>query len=329
MLVVIFWRMGYTVDKAGCGGCHNDEFSIARNFDMPITLDHQLQEQIPKDNAAFPVLFYCDELASLPDCAGPLHWHPYFEIASARSGELDYQVGQEHIVLKPGDSIFVNRNMLHGIRQIAGDAPDPMPNIVFSGTAVAPESAAIYQKYIKPILECDVLPFVVFRNGDSSCSELRRLIDEIYSAMQEREDCYEMIVQRNIGCIFEYFFRNFDALPKSEASRVRLNTQIRIQKMLSFIYGHYKEAVTLEDIAKAANISRSEAGRCFNTYMGCSPVEALIRYRLQQAQRMLGETVLPLQEISFECGFHSVNYFSRQFRKLYGYAPGKRHGLGK
>lgn len=75
--------------------------------------------------------FYCDELATLPNYAGPLHWHPYFEIATAKSGVLDYQVGQKRIILEAGDSILVNSNMLHGIRQVSGDIPDPMPNIVF------------------------------------------------------------------------------------------------------------------------------------------------------------------------------------------------------
>ena len=296
---------------------------------MTIKINHQLQEQIPHDTAIFPVTFYCDELATLPNREGPLHWHPYFEIATAKSGVLDYQVGQNHIILEAGDSIFVNSNMLHGIRQVSGDTPDPMPNIVFSGTVVAPETGTIYQKYISPIAGCDLLPFIVFRHDNSQCDEVNGLINDIYCVMREQTDCYEMIVQRNISCIFEYIFHYFDVFPKSGASRIQLSAQIRVQKMLSYIYEHYAEEVTLEDIAGAANISRSEAGRCFNTYMGCSPVDALIQYRLQKAHRLLNETTLTLREISYDCGFHSVNYFSRQFRKRYGYAPGKNRTLGK
>ena len=67
--------------------------------------------------------------------------------------------------------------------------------------------------------------------------------------------------------------------------------------MLTFIYTHYAESVTLDDIARAADISRSEAGRCFNAYLGCSPVDALIQYRLQTACRLLSDTTLTLQEI--------------------------------
>lgn len=296
---------------------------------MPILLDRQLREKIPHDAVTFPITFFSDELASLPDWAGPLHWHPDFEIASAECGVLDYQVGQQHIHLEPGDSIFVNGNMLHGIHQLSGDEPDPMPNIVFSGTLAAPETSVIYQKYILPVIGCGTLPFIVFRHDEPDHSEVLRLIGEIYTAFREQDICFEMTVQRNISRIFEYICRNFESLPRSEESRIQLTAQIRIQKMLTYIYEHYADAVTLEDIAGAANISRSEAGRCFQTYMNCSPVDALIRHRLQTARRLLNETTLTLQEISYDCGFHSVNYFSRQFKKLYGYAPSKNRTLGK
>ncbi len=296
---------------------------------MAIILDHQLREQIPHNNNDFPITYFHDELASLPNRAGPLHWHPEFELATATVFALDFQVGQEHIVLEAGDSIFVNGNILHGIKQFHGDIPEPMPNIVFSSGVIASEISAINQKYVKPISTCDSLPYIVFRNGNERQREVNRLIREIYQAMSSQGECCEMVVQRNLNHIFEYIFRNFEALPKSQVSRIQITAQIRIQQMLAYIYEHYTEAVTLEEISRAANISRSEAGRCFNTYMGCSPIEALIKYRLQVAHRLLSETNLTLQEISLECGFNSVNYFSRQFRKNYGYAPGNRRVLGK
>lgn len=296
---------------------------------MPILLDHQLREQITHESAIFPIAFFRDELASLPNCEGPLHWHPELEIATAVSSVLDFQVGKEHIILKPGDSIFVNGNMLHGAKQLSGDIPDPVPNIVFSGAVIAPETSAIYRKYIHPIVSCNTLPFIVFQQGNGWQGEVNRLVKEIYSQMDHQDPCYEMAVQRALSSIFELIFLNFEDLPKSETTRIQVDAQIRVQKMLSYIYEHYSETVTLEDIAGAANISRSEAGRCFNTYMGCSPIEALIQFRLQIAHRLLGDTTLTLREISSACGFNSVNYFSRQFRRAYGYTPGQKRSLGK
>ena len=39
---------------------------------------------------------------------GAIHWHPDLEIATAAKNVLDYQVGQQHIILEAGDSIFIN-----------------------------------------------------------------------------------------------------------------------------------------------------------------------------------------------------------------------------
>lgn len=290
---------------------------------MPIILDNELREYIPYNAIEFPITYFHDELVTLPDWAGPLHWHPDFEIATAELGALDYQVGEEHIILEKGDSVFVNGNMLHGIKQLSGDLPDPMPNVVFSGTLISPETSTIYQKYIQPIASCDSLPFVVFRHNNNCHSEINALIKDIYKQMNEKKGGYELAVQRNISHIFEFIHFNFSELPKSETTRIQINNQIRLQKMLTYIYENYAEPVTLEDISKAANVSRSEAGRCFRTYMGCSPVDALIQYRLQMARQLLSEKTQTLQQISYSCGFNSVNYFSRQFKKRYGYAPSK------
>lgn len=296
---------------------------------MAILLDHQLREQIPHNATDFPITYFHDELSTLPNLAGPLHWHPDFEIATANIGILDYQVGHHHILLEAGDSIFVNGNILHGIKQISGEIPDPMPNIVFSGTLIAAGASTIYQKYVQPIAQCDTLPYIVFRHNDCACRKIHALIHDTYEQLHKQTSCYEMMVQRNINCIFEHIFLNFDTLEKAETTRIQIKNQIRIQKMLAYIYEHYAEPVSLEEIAHAANISRSEAGRCFNRYMGCSPIDALIQHRLQMAQKLLDEKTHSLQQISYSCGFNSVNYFSRQFKKFYGYSPTQREYSGK
>ncbi len=133
------------------------------------------------------------------------------------------------------------------------------------------------------------------------------LINDIYQELQEQRNGYEMVVQRKLSLILENIVFKLDFFRILECTRVLINTHIRFQKMLSYIYEHYRETITLEDIAKAADISRSEAGRCFKHYMSCSPIDALIQYRLQVAHRLLNETTLSLEEISDSCGFHSTN----------------------
>ncbi len=294
---------------------------------MPIILDHHLREQINHISPDFPVAYFHDEMADLPNRAGPVHWHPEFEIVSAKAGVLDYQVGEEHVLLEAGDRIFVNSNMLHGISQAAGDAPDPMPGIVFPGTIIAPEGSRIYQRYIRRIAACDRLPYIVFRKGEHE--EIHAAVERIYGLLDEGGDFYELGLLAELIFIFESLNRNFEEWPRTQISRVRLNAQIRVQQMLSFIYLHYAENVTLADISAAASISRSEAGRCFAAYLHMPPIEYLVRYRLEKACELLADSSLPIQEISQACGFHSTSYFTRRFRSLYGYPPGQSRMKGK
>lgn len=122
------------------------------------------------------------------------------------------------------------------MKQLSGDVPEPMPNIVFSGTVIAPETSDIYRKYIHPIVTCDTLPFVVFGQHERWHRQMNRLVKETYHLLREHDDCYEMAVQRNLNIIFESVYRHFDALPKSKATRIQLSAQIRIQQMLTYIY---------------------------------------------------------------------------------------------
>lgn len=296
---------------------------------MAVQIDRQMRERIDHRESCFPISFFENELSELPGRQGPLHWHPDFEIARAECGVLDYQVGKEHIRLEAGDSLLVNRNLLHSVRQVAGDRPDPLPVMVFSGSLIAPETSAIYQKYIAPIGDCDGLPFVVFRRRESWCEEIRRLVDRLFFNLKQQPACYEMAVQRELSRLFEELFRHLETLPRFAASRVQLRTQVRVQTMLAYIYAHYAEPVSFADIARAASISQSEAARCFHEYMDCSPMGVLIRYRLQTAHRLLRDSSLTVEQISLACGFRSASYFGRQFRKTYGYTPGQARSLGK
>ena len=85
--------------------------------------------------------------------------------------------------------------------------------------------------------------------------------------------------------------------------------------MVQYIQKHFSEMISLEDLAASANISRSEAGRCFQKYYADTPMSYLIRYRLQQAQKLLLTSTLSVKEISCQCGFSDSSYFVKVFRK--------------
>ena len=86
--------------------------------------------------------------------------------------------------------------------------------------------------------------------------------------------------------------------------------------------GAFKGQVSgLEEIAKAAGVSRRECFRCFKELRGESPTVFLTQYRLSIAATQLATTGLPISAIAENCGFESSGYFSRLFKARYGKTP--------
>ena len=117
------------------------------------------------------------------------------KLPERRPGVLEYQVGKEHIELKAGDSLLVNRNLLHSVRQVSGGLPDPgAHHCLFRHRDRSPKAARSIKNTLHPIADCTSLPFVVFRRQEDWCRESHCLLDEIFTALRQRTDCYEMVV---------------------------------------------------------------------------------------------------------------------------------------
>ena len=96
---------------------------------------------------------------------------------------------------------------------------------------------------------------------------------------------------------------------------------IALSEMVKFIQEHYRESICVDDIAKAAGVSRRECFRCFKELRGESPTVFLTQYRLSIAATQLATTGLPISAIAENGGFESSGYFSRLFKARYGKTP--------
>ena len=95
----------------------------------------------------------------------------------------------------------------------------------------------------------------------------------------------------------------------------------RAREILAYMYAHYHEKITVEDISKHVAISRSECFRCFKRVTGKKPVEYLNDYRLLKAAQLIRETEKSIEEISSICGFASASFFGKVFKEKYGKTP--------
>lgn len=108
------------------------------------------------------------------------------------------------------------------------------------------------------------------------------------------------------------------------------DSQGPIEAAMEFARTNYAQSVGVEEMARAAGLSRYHFSRRFRTTTGCTPGEYLIRLRLEKAVALLQKPgKLLIKEIATACGFSDSNYFCRRFREHFGVAPGefRRSGI--
>lgn len=95
----------------------------------------------------------------------------------------------------------------------------------------------------------------------------------------------------------------------------------QISEVLGFLERHYAEPVTIDDLARVAGMSPTSLFRTFRNIMNRSPMDYLIRMRIDKAVHLLRRGGMRVTEVSEAVGFNDSNYFARQFRQVTGQSP--------
>jgi AraC-like DNA-binding protein len=96
---------------------------------------------------------------------------------------------------------------------------------------------------------------------------------------------------------------------------------LRLGRVIGYLEQYYTTAITLDQLAEVGELSRRTLTREFRRALGCSPIEYLIRLRIQHAVALLQDGSLSMTEVAFRVGFQDSNYFARQFRSFMGCSP--------
>lgn len=111
---------------------------------------------------------------------------------------------------------------------------------------------------------------------------------------------------------------------ESAPTKIDIQREYKKNQVVEYIKEHYKEKISLEDIAKEFNYSVGHLCRKFKEEIGDSVVNYIIKYRISIAMKLLFERQeLSIEEIALDVGFNDVQFFDKTFKKLTGMTPGK------
>jgi AraC-like DNA-binding protein len=83
----------------------------------------------------------------------------------------------------------------------------------------------------------------------------------------------------------------------------------------------YTEALRVDDLARAAGLSRAHFSREFRRAFGESPHAYLLTRRLERAAALLRSTDRSVADICLSVGLQSIGSFTTSFTRTYGASP--------
>jgi AraC-like DNA-binding protein len=94
-----------------------------------------------------------------------------------------------------------------------------------------------------------------------------------------------------------------------------------IARALAYIELHFCEALSLDEIATAAHVSKFHFARLFRRRIGTSPMQYVRWRRIQEAKQLIHAGRVPLTSIATSLGYFDHSHFSRSFRAATGLSP--------
>lgn len=93
------------------------------------------------------------------------------------------------------------------------------------------------------------------------------------------------------------------------------------EEIITYINEHFKETITVEELAARAGMSRYHFIRIFKRETGFTPHEYLVNTRMSTAKYLLKNSKLPVKDICFASGFSCESVFCGAFKRHQGMTP--------
>lgn len=150
-------------------------------------------------------------------------------------------------------------------------------------------------------------------------AEIAGCLRNILRETELKNTGYEDVCQAYMEILIIRLMRNTALSIPTESQALSANRQCA--KVRQYIDLHFKEALTLDQLAEEGHMNKYYLSHSFKREYGVSPINYMVSRRIEESKYLLAETDLSLSQISQLLGFSSLSYFSQVFRKTQAVTP--------
>lgn len=159
----------------------------------------------------------------------------------------------------------------------------------------------------------------VFRKADCAFPEfLPKSLKSCYESLP----CEDEELFHDLANILQFFGQGIRHFLDCSRNREGAPTEFR-EQVRRFVDDRAHEPVSLAELAKELNLSKTRVCHLVKYHFGCSLQNLLLEERMTRARNLLSSTDLPLKAIASAVGFNNEFYFNRIFSRECGVSPGK------
>ena len=114
--------------------------------------------------------------------------------------------------------------------------------------------------------------------------------------------------------------KNYKLLNKEDLTNSEFQDD-RLNAVHSYIIDHFKDRISLDEIAGIANMSPNAFCKFYKRITQRTLMETITNYRINYARQQLVQTQKTITEVSFDSGFTDVSYFFKTFKSRLKESP--------
>ena len=249
-----------------------------------------------------------------------IHYHTLIEISLILRGNGIYKTHDKTYNIQAGDIFFYRPNEAHCITDIDEEGMELLNLHISPYYLYTNFQDALSSNYIK-ILTAN-FPLTSNKINDllppEQLEKVKSFILTIRKEMENQKSDYLTFVCNNLSCILILISRSYKNVKVSQKEK---QSYQRLIQAIKYIDTHFKEDITLDNIARKVGYSRCYFSSIFKKCMGMSIWDYICIKRIEEALTQIKTTDKNITDIALDCGFNTAVNFNKLFKKYTNVTP--------
>lgn len=266
----------------------------------------------------FPFKFvYCQ--TKTPQSELPNHFHDWYEIVYVYGGKGTFFIDYRFIDMEKGDVFVIPANTIH---YSIPNSEDPITStaIFFNPLLMADQSSRETFSYLQIFDESSRLNNYRYSLNNEQQKQLESMFETIDSEFTQKKIGYNQAALLQLQLILLHINRSI-ILQRSSYSTTQKAIPKWLSMILEYIEDNFSEKITLSFLAEYGNVSSAHLSRVFKQMTGLNVSEYIKMKKILMAKQLLLKTEENVSSIADQCGFESMPYFHRTFKKIMDMTP--------